>query len=153
MGVVSNNAFRACQYLQSTLSKKVTRTIFGTYDIRGRVPHDFTIDDALIISRAILSYFQQQDPTLSAIVVGRDGRTSSKAIIAQVKKAAAECGIAVHDLGLCASPTLYHALHTGPIDSGMMITASHNPAEYNGFKIRLHREPVWGEQLQRVLAL
>ena len=116
-------------------------SIFGTYDIRGKIPEDFSTSDALIISRAILSYFKMRDASASALVLGRDGRATSSTLAQIVRSIAKESGFTVHDLGLCPSPVLYHTLHTGLIPHGIMITASHNPASYNGFKIRCFKEP------------
>ena len=81
------------------------------------------------------------------MVLGRDSRLTSPALAAQVYAAAQSLGITVHDCGMISSPEFYHTLHTGPYTSGIMITASHNDADYNGFKLRLHTKPVWGDHL------
>ena len=158
----------------------IDSTIFRRYDIRGIIPAQFTIDSAYGIVHGVLTYYQQQDPTLTTITLGRDGRTTSSALRDVVHTVCREKVIGVHDLGLCSSPEFYYAvkrkndspalsggLDSGPplkagetkpetgkaTSSGIMITASHNNSEYNGFKLRLHGKPVWGDQLQEIKRL
>lgn len=125
-------------------------SIFRTYDIRGRIPADLALSESPALIEAILRYYQAQDPTLDTIVLGNDARITSAQLAHQVQVAAERCQLKVKALGLVSSPEFYHTLHTGEHDSGIMITASHNDAEYNGFKLRLHKKPVWGSQLQDI---
>ncbi|MGD1997598.1 MAG: phosphomannomutase/phosphoglucomutase [Candidatus Dependentiae bacterium] len=132
-------------------------TIFRRYDIRGTLPTQFSTISAYAIAQGIITYYREQDPTLHTLVLGRDGRTTSPALANVVRTVCREQGIAVFDLGLCSSPEFYYEV-TGLSTSesakesgaGIMITASHNNAEYNGFKLRLHGKPVWGDQLQQI---
>jgi phosphomannomutase/phosphoglucomutase len=79
-----------------------------------------------------------------------DGRTHSPAIKEEMVRALRDSGINVLFLGTCPTPVLYFSQHMMPVDAGLMITASHNPSEYNGIKLCLNKESVWGEQLQTI---
>lgn len=125
----------------------ISKTIFRTYDIRGRIPGDFTLQDGFIIAHAILDYYQQQVTYLDAIVLGRDARTTSNDLAQHVHAAAHARGIAVHDLGVCSSPEVYFTLATNSIKHSIMVTASHNEASYNGYKLRLNAEPLSKQDL------
>lgn len=124
--------------------------IFRRYDIRGVVGRNFQIEDSYMLGRAIITLYKKIDPTLTTIVIGRDGRVHARQIREQIIAAARDENINVIDLGICPTPVFYFALHTGAVDSGIMITASHNPGEYNGFKLCCKKRTVWGEQLQEI---
>ncbi len=129
-------------------------TIFREYDIRGKVGSELLIEQVYDLTRAIAYYFNHQRPgAIKRIVVGMDGRLHSPAIQEQVCRALQDSGIDVIFIGLCTSPILYFSLYNLPVDAGLMITASHNPQEYNGFKICLGRTSVWGVQVKEILAL
>lgn len=125
-------------------------TIFREYDIRGIVGEELILANVYDLTQAILFYLKQKSQSLKTIVVGIDGRTHSQAIKDAVLEAAIESGIDVLFIGICPSPVLYFALHTQQVDGGIMITASHNPKEYNGMKICLKTDSVWGEQIQEI---
>lgn len=122
--------------------------IFRAYDIRGIV--DTELSDALVarIGKALGSIAGEQEQ--QAIIVASDGRTSSPAIKDTLVKALLATGRDVVDIGLVPTPVLYYATHTLDIRSGVVVTASHNPADYNGFKITLGGKPLAGEQLQQL---
>ena len=124
--------------------------IFREYDIRGIVDSEMPIKDFKNLTKAILTYFLQQNPNLEEIVVGMDGRIHSPQIKNLVIQAAHELGISVTDIGVCPTPTFYFSLFNTNISSGLMITASHNPKEYNGIKICLDKKSVWGKQIQEI---
>lgn len=126
---------------------------FRKYDIRGIIDQELFIDDVSTITRAITYYCKQQVPTLQTIAVGMDGRIHSAAIKEQVCNALLNSGIDVIFLGMCTTPAMYFACNTFNVQAGIMITASHNPKEYNGLKILLNKESVWDEQLQEVKQL
>lgn len=128
-------------------------TIFREYDIRGKVGDDLIIDQVYDLTRAIAYYFQQKNPNIKTVAVGMDGRTHSPAIKEEICRALTDSGIDVLALGVCPSPALYFALYTQPVDGGLMITASHNTKEYNGIKICLGTESVWGKELQTIKQL
>lgn len=126
---------------------------FREYDIRGKVNDDFSIVEMYDLTRAIAYYFRMKNPALKTIAVGMDGRIHSSEIRDLVCQGLIDSGLDVLILGLCPSPALYFALHTTPVDGGLMITASHNPKEYNGLKICLGTNSVWGAQLQDIKLL
>jgi phosphomannomutase/phosphoglucomutase len=127
--------------------------IFREYDIRGKVGSEFAVDQAYDLARAIAYYFVQENPAVKKVAVGMDGRTHSPAIKEKIVQGLRDSGLDVVFIGLCSSPVLYFALHTDVADAGLMITASHNPKEYNGIKICLGRTSVWGPQIQEILKL
>lgn len=122
-------------------------SIFREYDIRGKVGSEFVVEQTYDVTCAIITYFLQKNPQIKAIVVGRDGRLSSPAIHHEMVRALIDYGIETIDIGICPSPVLYFGLHKLPVQAGLMITASHNPKEYNGIKISLGHEAVWGKQI------
>jgi phosphomannomutase len=111
--------------------------IFKSYDIRGTYPDQLNEENAVPITKAIYAFFKKQFPDKEklAVVVGRDMRTSTPAIFDAVSKTLLELGADVIDPGLVSTPTFYYAVFHYDYDCGMMITASHNPKNYNGIKI------------------
>jgi len=126
------------------------KSIFREYDIRGKVDSEFKIDQVYYLTHAIAYYFLKHDKDVKSVVVGMDGRTHSPAIKEQLCKALLDSGLDVVFIGVCPSPVLYFALHTLPVQAGLMITASHNTKEYNGIKILLGKHSVWGKQIQEI---
>ncbi len=124
--------------------------IFRQYDIRGKVGSEMSVDETFAIAQAIAFYFIQKNPHMKTVAVGADGRTHSPEIKERVCSALTESGLNVVFVGVCPTPVLYFALFTLPVDAGIMITASHNGPEYNGLKICLGKESVWGEQIQEI---
>lgn len=122
-------------------------SIFREYDIRGKIGSEFVVEQTYNLTRAIITYFLQKNPDIKAIVVGMDGRLSSSAIKNEMTRALLDHGINVIYIGICPSPVLYFGLHKLPVQAGLMITASHNPKEYNGIKICLGHEAVWGKEI------
>lgn len=116
-------------------------SIFRAYDIRGRVPDELDAGLALRIGRATARFL-----AASPLVVGRDARTHSPELSRALIEGLCAEGAEVLDLGQVATPMLYHAVEELAAAGGVMITASHNPAHWNGFKIcRAHAVPVGGE--------
>ncbi len=128
-------------------------SIFREYDIRGKVGTELIIDDVYNLTRAIMMYFVRQKPGLKTVLVGRDGRVSSPAIQDAMVGALQDCGFDVIVLGICPSPVLYYGLYTFNVDAGLMITASHNPKEYNGIKLLLGTKTIWGSQIKEIYDL
>jgi phosphomannomutase/phosphoglucomutase len=133
--------------------KRMHSSIFRQYDIRGIVDKELNLDEVYDLTLAILEYYLSKNPDLDTIIVCMDGRTHSKIIKKEVIVAATDIGINVIDIGLCPTPVFYFATHTLSAKSGIMITASHNPSEYNGLKLCLDRKTVWGEQIQEIRKL
>ena len=104
--------------------------IFKAYDIRGVVPDELPPELAYDIGRAFVSYIG-----LGRFAVGRDMRLSSPDLAGQLIQGMVDQGADVTDIGLVSTDGLYFAVGSGGYDAGCMITASHNPGEYNGFKL------------------
>ena len=127
--------------------------IFREYDIRGKVGSELSIDKVYDLARAIAYYFVQHNPRVKTVAVGMDGRTHSPLIKDELIRGLTDSGLDVIFVGLCPSPALYFALYTLPVEAGLMVTASHNPADYNGIKICLGKKSVWGSQVNELLRL
>jgi phosphomannomutase len=113
-------------------------SIFKAYDIRGIVPDELDAALAHRIGRATARHLGA-----ARLAVGRDARTHSPELHAALVRGITEEGVAVVDLGLCSTPMLYFGTESLGTDGGIMLTASHNPGQYNGFKIcREHAIPV-----------
>lgn len=106
---------------------------FTAYDVRGRVPDELDADIAGRIGLAFVEQF-----ALTRVVVGRDMRLSSPELAAALMDTLAAEGVEVLDIGLAGTEEVYHAVFSGEamgVDGGIMVTASHNPADYNGMKL------------------
>jgi len=115
--------------------KLVERSVFRAYDIRGVIGKQLNEDDFYTIGRAISCRLRELKR--HEIFIARDGRLTSDSLSAALKQGLLDSGITVIDLGAVATPVMYYATHTQGIDSGLMVTGSHNPADYNGIKMVL----------------
>ncbi|MBN2124874.1 MAG: phosphomannomutase/phosphoglucomutase [Deltaproteobacteria bacterium] len=122
------------------------REIFREYDIRGIVGEDFDMADVEILGRSYGTYLRSHGGERA--VIGRDCRISSPPIREALAAGLAESGVHVTDVGICPTPLFYFALRHLEADGGLMITASHNPPEYNGFKVCLGPDTIFGEEIQ-----
>lgn len=122
--------------------------IFREYDIRGIVGKDLTEDVAERIGRAFAALAKERG--VNTVSVGRDGRLSSPALRDRLVHGLTASGMNVVDIGVCPTPILYFSLFNLPVDGGIMITGSHNAAEYNGFKLCIGKEALHGEEIQHV---
>lgn len=127
--------------------------IFKEYDIRGIVGNEFQVEDSSEIASAIATYLVEKDSSIKKIAIGADGRIHSPPIKMQIVQALLSMGFDVVDIGTCTTPMMSFALHTLPLDAGLMITASHNPGEYNGIKIYHRTNPVWGNEIKQIYAI
>ncbi len=125
-------------------------SIFREYDIRGVVGEELTPALAEKIGRAYGSLAVRAGAR--AVAVGRDGRTSAMQMREALLKGLLGCGLDVVDIGICPTPLLYYALFTLPVGGGVMITASHNPPQYNGFKLCLGKDSMHGAAIQALQA-
>lgn len=125
-------------------------TIFRQYDIRGKVSSELLLDEVYTLGRALATYFLQHNPNVQVVALGADGRVHSPIIKKEISRALQDTGLDVLCIGMCPTPVMYFALHTLPVQAGLMITASHNTKEYNGIKICLGKESVWGDQIQEI---
>jgi len=123
-------------------------SIFREYDIRGIVGEDLTPEVAERIGRAYATLGKEHN--IRTIAVGRDGRLTSPVMRDYIVKGLTEGGLDVLDLGLCATPLLYFSLFHREVDGGIMITGSHNASEYNGFKLCVGKEALYGPSIQRL---
>jgi phosphomannomutase/phosphoglucomutase len=123
-------------------------SIFREYDIRGVVEKDFNLDDVETIGRGYATYLARHGGRPS--VVGRDCRLSSPEIRNRLIKGMMEGGLDVIDVGLCPTPVFYFALRHLKADGGVMVTASHNPPDYNGFKVCLGPDTIFGQEIQEL---
>jgi phosphomannomutase/phosphoglucomutase len=127
---------------------KVNPAIFRMYDIRGVVGSDITPDFAEILGLAYGTYLREKGG--QRVSVGRDVRPSSLDLKDALIEGLRRTGIHVTDIGIVPTPLLYFSLHNLPVDGGIEVTASHNPKEYNGFKINLGKETLYGEEIQKL---
>ncbi len=125
-------------------------SIFREYDIRGVVGEELTPALAEQIGRAYGSLAVRAGA--KAVAVGRDGRISAMQMRESLLKGLLGCGLDVVDIGVCPTPLLYYALFTLPVGGGVMITASHNPSQYNGFKMCLGKDSMHGAAIQALKA-
>ena len=111
--------------------------IFKAYDIRAIYPEELNQKGAEIIGRAVSQFFRQKEKIgrKLRITVGRDNRFSSPALFSGLKKGILSEGEELIDIGLSPTPLLYFSVWSRHYDAGIQITASHNPSQYNGFKI------------------
>jgi phosphomannomutase len=123
-------------------------TILREYDIRGIVGDTLTEADAYALGRTYAAIAREEGAR--RIAVGRDGRTHSGMLEAALVRGLTEGGIAVVLIGMGPSPMLYFATHYLDVDGGIQVTGSHNPADYNGFKLLLKGRSVFGEEIQGI---
>ena len=126
---------------------QVTASIFKAYDIRGIVPSTLTEEVAEGLGRAFGTVALAEGQT--TVAVGRDGRLSGPALSAALIRGLVAAGIRVIDVGLCTTPMLYFAANT-LCASGIQVTGSHNPKDYNGFKMVLAGRAIYGDEIQNL---
>jgi phosphomannomutase/phosphoglucomutase len=122
--------------------------IFREYDIRGIVGTDLTEETVSVIAKAIGTYFRLRG--VKRVALGRDARESSPLFRNLFIESLNSVGCDVLDVGMIPTPLLYFAVFTKSVDAGVMITGSHNPADYNGFKLLLGKDSLHGEQIQEI---
>lgn len=122
--------------------------VFREYDIRGIAGKELTEEFACALGMAFGSLLKEKNPGARSVSVGRDGRLSSRALSEHIIEGIISTGINVFDVGLCPTPLQYFSIHTLNLDGGIMVTGSHNPPEYNGFKISIGRETIFGQEIQ-----
>lgn len=129
-----------------SFSHKFPATSLREYDIRGIVGETLNEADAFAIGRVFGSIVTEAGG--KKIVVGRDGRLSSPSLSAALIEGLVASGAEVIDIGQGPTPMLYFASFTEPADGAVMVTGSHNPANYNGFKMMLKNKPFFGKAIQ-----
>ncbi|MCF6159149.1 MAG: phosphomannomutase/phosphoglucomutase [wastewater metagenome] len=114
---------------------RLSMDIFKSYDIRGKYPTELDDLTARKIGTALAQFFKQENPQARNIVVGRDMRSSSKSLANALIEGICTSGLNVINIGVVSTEMVYFAVGNYQHDGGIMVTASHNPAEYNGFKL------------------
>ncbi|WP_155264275.1 phosphoglucomutase/phosphomannomutase PgmG [Sphingomonas segetis] len=123
-------------------------TILREYDIRGIVGGTLTEADGYALGRTYAALARDEDAR--RIAVGRDGRTHSGMLEAALIRGLIEGGVDAVQIGMGPSPMLYFATHYLDVDGGLQVTGSHNPADYNGFKLLLKGRSVFGQEIQSI---
>ena len=129
---------------------QVAASIFKAYDIRGIVPSTVTEAVAEGIGKAFGSIALAQGETV--VAVGRDGRLSGPSLSAALMRGLVSVGIEVIDVGMVTTPMLYFAAST-LCKSGIQVTGSHNPKDYNGFKMVMAGRAIYGDDIQAIRAM
>src|SRR3990170_3702022 len=122
--------------------------VFREYDVRGVVDRDLNFDFVYDLGKAIGAYARQQG--VKTMTLGRDCRLSSEAYNKAIRKGINASGIHIIDVGLCATPMLYFSIRHLHADGGVMVTGSHNPPEFNGFKICIGPDTIYGDDIQEL---
>jgi len=126
--------------------------VFREYDIRGLVEDELTPEFAEQLGRGYAQYLLERDPCAQSIVLGRDHRVSSKGLADAFSRGVRSHGIVVVSIGVVPTPLTYFAAHVLPVDGLCMITGSHNPPEYNGFKVGIGKTTMAGPEVQELKA-
>ena len=124
--------------------------IFREYDIRGVYNTDFDTEFAKKLGRAYASFLSEQGDGNLNLSVGYDARLSSPEIVDAVIEGFVSSGAKVFNLGLITTPMSYFSMFQLNLTGGIMVTGSHNPPEYNGFKLSMGRTTIFGEQIQKL---
>ncbi|HZE93683.1 MAG TPA: phosphomannomutase/phosphoglucomutase [Gemmatimonadales bacterium] len=131
---------------------KLPATIFRQYDIRGLVDEQLTPAAAQAVGQAYTTFAWQRlgggNGKAPRIAVGRDNRPSGSALAQGVREGIVAAGGTAVDVGELPTPALYFATKTLPVDGGVQVTGSHNPPEFNGFKMVLAHDAVFGDDIQ-----
>ena len=126
-------------------SHTFNKTILREYDIRGIVNEDLNLIDAFFLGKSFATLLKRKK--YKNVVIGYDGRLSSPKIHKELIKGLLSQGIEVYEIGLVPTPLLYFSMYMKKLDSGIMITGSHNPPNYNGFKMLLKNKSIIGEDI------
>jgi len=130
----------------------LSRNIFREYDIRGIAGRDLTEGAATAIAGAYAAFMAERG-IKGALSVGRDNRPSGEGLHRALVSGLLASGIDVVDIGVVPTPVAYWSQHKLDVVAGIQITGSHNPPEYNGFKLGLETKPVYGADIQHIYEL
>jgi phosphomannomutase/phosphoglucomutase len=128
------------------ITAQLPAAVFKAYDIRGTVPDLINADFARALGFALAT--KARGHKVDTLVVGRDGRLSSATLSEALQQGILEGGIDTLDIGQVPTPLVYFAAHTQGTGSGVAITGSHNPPEYNGFKMMMGGHALYGDEVQ-----
>ena len=130
---------------------QINPQIFREYDIRGVVDKDLTLDIVRTLGQGFGTYMTHLGHR--ELVVGRDGRLSSKTFEEALIEGLTSTGCNVVNIGLCPTPVYYFSIFHLDKDGGMTVTGSHNPPEFNGFKVSVGKSTIFGEEIQNLRRL
>ncbi len=130
---------------------QINPQIYREYDIRGVVDKDLTPDVVRILGKGFGTHMVHLN--MKQLVVGRDGRLSSKAFRDALVEGLLSTGCDVVDIGVCPTPVYYFSVFHLNKDGGVMITGSHNPPDFNGFKVSVGKSTIFGEEIQNLRKL
>ena len=130
----------------------ISAGIFRQYDIRGIVDKDLTVEAARGVGRAYAAYLAKRK-IKGAVAIGRDNRPSGVKLRDALAGGLRESGVDVVDIGVVPTPVLYWSLHHLDVVGGIQITGSHNPPEYNGFKMSVGKESLHGHDITHLYEL
>ncbi len=140
--------------MSSTNKSKWTPSVFREYDIRGIVGKEITPEFAEHLGQTYAQFIAGRSPAKGrknlTVSVGYDCRLSSDSLMVALVKGITSGGVDVIHLGVCPTPLTYFSVFTLDLDGGIMITGSHNPAEYNGFKVGVGKDTLHGSQIQEL---
>ncbi len=125
--------------------------IFREYDIRGIAGKDMTEDDVVLIGKGVGTFLKERGH--SNLSVGRDCRLTSDLYSKKIIEGLISTGCSVVDINVCPTPVFYFSIKHLALEGGVMITASHNPKEYNGFKLCIDLDSIHGNDIQKILAI
>lgn len=130
----------------------LSRAIFREYDIRGVTGRDLTPEVARLVACGYAAFLAERNVT-GEVVVGRDNRPSGVALHEALVQGLLDCGLDVVDIGIVPTPLAYWAQHRLTVAGGIQITGSHNPPEFNGFKLGMGTRSIYGDDIQHVYEL
>ncbi len=130
---------------------KINAEIFRQYDIRGVVNKDLTLETVELLGKGIGTYFRTSNR--KEVALGRDCRLSSPRFSETLSKGLLSTGCRITDLGIIPTPLLYFTMYTKNMEAGVIITGSHNPPDYNGFKMMTGKETLYGDSIQDILKI
>lgn len=127
---------------------QIDGAIFRKYDIRGIVGESLDKDIAYNIGKSFGSLLLNMNPNAQKVSIGRDVRLSSEELASALIDGIISTGLDVYDIGICPTPLQYFSIYHLNLDGGIMVTGSHNPPEYNGFKLSIGKDTIHGETIQ-----
>lgn len=127
---------------------KVNKGIFRQYDIRGIYEKDLKGDFAYYLGKSFGTYLKRQGK--KSVSVGGDNRLTTPELKEKLIEGLFSTGCEIYDIGIVPTPVLYFSVHYYNFDAGIMVTASHNPPEYNGFKMVVGEKSIYGEEIQKI---
>ena len=145
---MSTQQSSAADPIKKAFSHSFNPTILREYDIRGQIGKNLSEDDAYALGLAFGTFVQRHNG--KRVNVGYDGRTTSPVLAEALIKGLLESGCDVENVGLGPTPMLYFSVKDRKADAGIMVTGSHNPPDYNGFKMTFLNGPIFGDKIQDI---